>query len=176
VGGTFFQPPTAFTSSSGGFSNYFPIPSWQATDVAAYLATIGDENAGLYNPAGRGFPDVASEFEVYIVNGSFSQHFPAFSFLIEFLVVYSRRCMCSWTLTLTCLLTLHLKVTSIGGTSCASPIFASFIALVNDRLIAANKPVLGFLNPLLYSTGKGGLDDVTVGSYFCVELEGIASH
>ncbi|KAJ7860359.1 family S53 protease [Mycena leptocephala] len=125
VGGTFFQPPTAFTSSSGGFSNYFPIPSWQATDVAAYLATIGDENAGLYNPAGRGFPDVASEFEVYIVNAG--------------------------------------GVTSIGGTSCASPIFASFIALVNDRLIAANKPVLGFLNPLLYSTGKGGLDDVTVG-------------
>ncbi|KAJ6568841.1 family S53 protease [Mycena capillaripes] len=130
VGGTFFQPPTAFTSSSGGFSNYFPIPSWQATDVAAYLATIGDENAELYNPAGRGFPDVASEFEVYIVNGS------------------------------------------IGGTSCASPIFASFIALVNDRLIAANKPVLGFLNPLLYSTGKGGLDDVTVGSYFCGRFSG----
>ncbi|KAJ6565665.1 family S53 protease [Mycena sp. CBHHK59/15] len=125
VGGTFFQPPTAFSSSAGGFSNYFPVPSYQAADTAAYLESIGDENNGMYNPNGRGFPDVASEWEVFIVNEG--------------------------------------GVTSIGGTSCASPIFASFIALVNDRLIAAGKPVLGFLNPLLYSTGKGGLDDVTVG-------------
>ncbi|KAJ7330306.1 subtilisin-like protein [Mycena albidolilacea] len=125
VGGTFFQPPTAFASSAGGFSNYFPVPSYQAADTAAYLESIGDEYSGMYNANGRGFPDVAAEWEVFIVNEG--------------------------------------SVTSAGGTSCASPIFASFIALVNDRLIAAGKPVLGFLNPLLYSTGKGGLDDVTVG-------------
>ncbi|KAF7344169.1 Family S53 protease [Mycena venus] len=125
VGGTFFQPPTAFVSSAGGFSNYFPVPSYQAADTSAYLESIGDEYSGMYNPNGRGFPDVAAEWEVFIVNAG--------------------------------------GVTSIGGTSCASPIFASFIALVNDRLIAAGKPVLGFLNPLLYGTGKGGLDDVTVG-------------
>lgn len=34
------------------------------------------------------------------------------------------------------------------GTSASSPIFASVISLVNDRLIAVGKPVLGFLNPL----------------------------
>ncbi|KAJ7205521.1 peptidase S8/S53 domain-containing protein, partial [Mycena pura] len=33
-----------------------------------------------------------------------------------------------------------------GGTSFSSPIFASIIALINDRLIGAGKPVLGFLN------------------------------
>ncbi|KAJ7699098.1 family S53 protease [Mycena metata] len=135
VGGTFFQPPTAFSSSSGGFSNLFPVPSWQAADTAAYLASIGDEHSGFYNPTGRGFPDVASEWEVFIVNAG--------------------------------------GVTSIGGTSCASPIFASFIALVNDRLIAAGKPTLGFLNPLLYSTGRGGLDDVNVGqSSGCGSISG----
>jgi tripeptidyl-peptidase-1 len=37
-----------------------------------------------------------------------------------------------------------------GGTSLSSPIFASIIALINDRLIAAGKPVLGFLNPWIY--------------------------
>ncbi|KAJ7867474.1 family S53 protease [Mycena leptocephala] len=135
VGGTFFQPPTAFSSSSGGFSNLFPVPSWQAADTAAYLASIGDEHSGFYNPTGRGFPDVASEWEIFIVNAG--------------------------------------GVTSVGGTSCASPIFASFIALVNDRLIAAGKPTLGFLNPLLYSTGRGGLDDVTVGqSSGCGSISG----
>ncbi|KAJ3759870.1 family S53 protease-like protein [Lentinula raphanica] len=39
----------------------------------------------------------------------------------------------------------------INGTSCSGPIFASMVALVNDRLIAAGKPVLGFLNPFLYN-------------------------
>ncbi|KAJ7840087.1 family S53 protease [Mycena olivaceomarginata] len=86
VGGTFFQPPTAFSSSSGGFSNLFPETN----------------TAGFYNPTGRGFPDVASEWEIFIVNAG--------------------------------------GVSALqSGTSCASPIFASFIA-----------------------TGRGGLDDVTV--------------
>ncbi|KAJ7153327.1 subtilisin-like protein [Mycena filopes] len=52
----------------------------------------------------------------------------------------------------------------VAGTSCASPIFASMIALVNDRLIAAGKPVLGFLNPFLYSTGRTAFTDVTQGT------------
>ncbi|KAJ7800333.1 hypothetical protein B0H13DRAFT_1932645 [Mycena leptocephala] len=72
VGGTFFQPPTAFSSSAGGFSNSFPVPSYQAADTSAYLESIGDENSGMYHPNGRGFPDVASEWEVFIVNGQSS--------------------------------------------------------------------------------------------------------
>jgi tripeptidyl-peptidase-1 len=47
-------------SSSGGFSNVFPIPDWQASAVAGYLSTLGNTNAGLFNASGRGFPDVAA--------------------------------------------------------------------------------------------------------------------
>ncbi|KAI9436186.1 subtilisin-like protein [Lactarius indigo] len=54
-------------------------------------------------------------------------------------------------------------VTSVEGTSCSSPIFASIVSLLNDRLIAAGKPVLGFLNPFLYSTGASALNDITTG-------------
>ena len=36
----------------------------------------------------------------------------------------------------------------ISGTSASAPIFASMIALVNDRLAQVGKPPLGFLNPL----------------------------
>jgi tripeptidyl-peptidase I len=50
----------------------------------------------------------------------------------------------------------------VSGTSCASPIFASIIALLNDELIAAGKGPLGFINPLLY-TNPGALKDVTSG-------------
>lgn len=38
-----------------------------------------------------------------------------------------------------------------SGTSASTPIVASMIALVNDARLRAGKPVLGFLNPLLYS-------------------------
>ncbi|KAJ6620708.1 family S53 protease [Mycena sp. CBHHK59/15] len=50
----------------------------------------------------------------------------------------------------------------VSGTSCSSPIFASVIGLVNDRLIAAGKPPLGFLNPFLYAN-PGMFNDVTLG-------------
>ena len=36
---------------------------------------------------------------------------------------------------------------AVAGTSCSSPIFASVIGLINDKLAAAGKPPLGFLNP-----------------------------
>lgn len=48
--------------------------------------------------------------------------------------------------------------------SASAPIVASVIALLNDALIAAGKPVLGFLNPWLYSKGFAGFNDVFHGS------------
>ncbi|KAJ6467921.1 subtilisin-like protein [Mycena sanguinolenta] len=50
-----------------------------------------------------------------------------------------------------------------GGTSASSPTFASIIALINDRLIAAQKPVLGFLNPFLYSKASSAFTDIIIG-------------
>ena len=50
-----------------------------------------------------------------------------------------------------------------GGTSASAPTFASIVALINDRLVAAGKPVLGFLNPWLYSTAADAFTDVTDG-------------
>ncbi|KAF7357641.1 Tripeptidyl-peptidase sed3 [Mycena sanguinolenta] len=50
----------------------------------------------------------------------------------------------------------------VSGTSCSSPTFASVIGLVNDRLIAAGKSPLGFLNPFFYAN-PGMFNDVTLG-------------
>ncbi|KAJ7830134.1 subtilisin-like protein [Mycena olivaceomarginata] len=49
-----------------------------------------------------------------------------------------------------------------AGTSFSSPIFSSMIALINDRLVAAGKPVLGFLNPFLYAN-TNTFTDITEG-------------
>jgi tripeptidyl-peptidase-1 len=55
------------------------------------------------------------------------------------------------------------QTSQTGGTSAASPVFAAIIALVNDALLKAGKPQLGFLNPWLYSNGLNGLTDITGG-------------
>ncbi|KAK5114630.1 hypothetical protein LTR62_002203 [Meristemomyces frigidus] len=55
-------------------------------------------------------------------------------------------------------------VRTVGGTSASSPNFAAVIALVNDALIAAGKPALGFLNPWIYGGAYEALTDITSGS------------
>lgn len=52
----------------------------------------------------------------------------------------------------------------LDGTSAATPTAAAVIALVNDALIAAGRPPLGFLNPWLYAGGYKAFTDVTSGS------------
>ncbi|KAF7346644.1 Family S53 protease-like protein [Mycena sanguinolenta] len=49
-----------------------------------------------------------------------------------------------------------------AGTSFSSPIFASIIALINDRLLSAGKPVVGFMNPWLYAHSEA-FTDITEG-------------
>ncbi|KAH9055580.1 tripeptidyl peptidase A [Lactarius vividus] len=52
----------------------------------------------------------------------------------------------------------------IAGTSASAPTFAGIVALLNDAQLAAGKPSLGFLNPMLYSMGVPGFNDVTSGN------------
>ncbi|KAJ6567134.1 subtilisin-like protein [Mycena capillaripes] len=51
----------------------------------------------------------------------------------------------------------------VDGTSCSSPIFASVIGLLNNELLNAGKPVLGYLNPWLYANPQA-FNDITSGS------------
>ncbi|KAJ7631798.1 family S53 protease [Mycena rosella] len=118
--------------SSGGFSNYFPIPDYQTADHAAYLAFIDSLGTipidGRFNRSGRGFPDVSAQGE-------------------NFEIVFQN------------------QFGTVAGTSCSSPTFASIVALLNDELVAAGKPTLGFLNPFLYSSvGRGALNDLIFGT------------
>ncbi|KAF8264517.1 subtilisin-like protein [Lactarius quietus] len=74
VGGTMNSgPEVAAPPSSGGFSNYFKVPSYQNDTVPPYLQKIGSLNDGLYNTSGRGYPDVATQYLNFsvVVNGYF---------------------------------------------------------------------------------------------------------
>ncbi|KAH8995547.1 subtilisin-like protein [Lactarius hatsudake] len=62
VGGTTdFDPEVAAPLSGGGFSDYFPRPVYQDVAVSAFLERQGTQYAGLYNPGGRGIPDIAAQ-------------------------------------------------------------------------------------------------------------------
>ncbi|KAK6596575.1 Pro-kumamolisin [Botrytis cinerea] len=134
VGGTkFINPEVVATDarngyvSGGGFSRYFPRPSWQDAALKPYLASLPKNITSFFNATGRGFPDIAAQGYAYITvwNGT----------------------------------TVHLD-----GTSAATPAASAILALINDALIAAGKPTLGWLNPWLYKKGYKAFTDVTIGS------------
>ncbi|KAH8685898.1 putative Tripeptidyl-peptidase sed2 [Tricladium varicosporioides] len=99
VGATFNYPEEAIFFSSGGFSDKWPRPSYQDAAIPTYLKTLGSQWNGLYNPKGRGFPDVAaqgSNFAVYhrdksnqklevILVGGTSASAPAFAGIVSLL-------------------------------------------------------------------------------------------
>lgn len=117
---------TAAFFSGGGFSDLFEIPSYQTSVVTSYIEGIDDLNEGLFNPAGRGYPDVAfNGMDFNVINGGM------------------------------------LFVTT--STSFSTSSFAAFIALINAELLSAGKPVLGFLNPLLYESANAAITDIISG-------------
>ena len=56
-----------------------------------------------------------------------------------------------------------------GGTSFAAPMWAAYIALVNQQLVANGQPTIGFINPTIYaqnvtSAYSNGFNDISVGT------------
>ena len=58
---------------------------------------------------------------------------------------------------------------TVGGTSCAAPLWAGFMALVNQQAAAAGKPAVGFINPAVYEIANESIynstfNDITAGN------------
>jgi hypothetical protein len=58
---------------------------------------------------------------------------------------------------------------TVGGTSCAAPLWAALTALINQQAFSAGKLPVGFINPSIYNIGKGpgfasNFRDVTTGN------------
>ncbi|KUJ20186.1 subtilisin-like protein [Mollisia scopiformis] len=125
-------------SSGGGFSNIYPVPSYQHSAVYDYLQRHDPgykyyrgnvslaTTDGLYNRSGRGYPDVsANGWNLAVVIGG--------------------------------------ETGVEGGTSAATPIWASLINRINEQRLNIGKKTLGFLNPALYANPHV-LNDITTGS------------
>ena len=68
----------------------------------------------------------------------------------------------------TCANQMACLANSYGGTSFAAPMWAGYIALVNQELVAKGKPRIGFINPTIYSKNVtssygNGFHDITSG-------------
>jgi len=60
---------------------------------------------------------------------------------------------------------------TVGGTSCAAPLWAGFTALINQQGAASSLPPIGFINPAIYAIGKGSnyascFHDIIVGNNY----------
>src|SRR5262249_48646428 len=63
---------------------------------------------------------------------------------------------------------------AVGGTSCAAPLWAGFMALVNQQAIANGRAPIGFLNPAIYALGQQAgstlaMHDITTGNNITYE-------
>ncbi|KAH9161633.1 peptidase S8/S53 domain-containing protein [Lactarius sanguifluus] len=68
VGGTTSSnPEVAAKLSGGGFSNYFERPPYQNVVVPAFLQSLGSQYDGMYNPGGRGVPDVSAQALDFVI-------------------------------------------------------------------------------------------------------------
>jgi tripeptidyl-peptidase I len=62
--------PTHNITSGGGFSTYYPQPSFQTKAVESYFVTAKESNQNPvkgYNPEGRGYPDISLAGANYLI-------------------------------------------------------------------------------------------------------------
>lgn len=135
-----YEVSTSRFASGGGFSNYFPTPSWQQSAVDKYFSEVTLNFTG-YTDAGTNFSDVGDG--VYHIGG---RGYPDVSAIGDYFVLYTEG---GWY--------------QVGGTSLSSPVWGAVLTLVNEHRLAANKSTVGFIHEILYNHTEI-FNDVTSGS------------
>ena len=163
------QPGGSCLSNRDNSTQFIPLFPSSCPYVTSVGGTVGfDPEVVAYDPrnkysSGGGFSNYfprpafqASAVEAYLekIGDQFSDLYNASGRAYPDIAAYSVNYTVIWNGTLI----------RVDGTSAATPTIAAILALVNDALLAAGKPVLGWLNPWLYKKGKAAFTDVTEGS------------
>lgn len=133
------QATTRF-GSGGGFSNIYKAPDYQAQAVAKYFS-IANLSYPYYETADNG--SIGANGGIY---NRIGRGYPDISAIGDRVVLYC-----------------HGAPGVIGGTSAAAPAFAAMLTRINEERLAVGKPVVGFVNPVLYAHPEAFFD-VTKGS------------
>ena len=65
-------------------------------------------------------------------------------------------------------------LTTLNGTSAATPLWAAILNRINEERLAANKSTVGFVNPVLYANPKV-MKDITEGYGYGCNTTGFAA-
>ncbi|KAF3394531.1 Tripeptidyl-peptidase sed1 [Penicillium rolfsii] len=126
--------------SGGGFSNIYERPSYQAQAVAHYFA-----NADPHYPYYESVNNNSFGANGGIYN-RIGRGYPDVSAIGDNVIIVNQ-----------------LSPTAIGGTSASAPVFAAILTRINEERLAAGKPTVGFVNPVLYAHPEAFFD-VTQGT------------
>lgn len=137
VGGTqSFNNEIAWNATGGGFSKYFKTAWYQKSAINTYLSKhISPATKNYYSS--NNFVDFQGRAIPDIAAHSLYPDYATF---------------------------INGSIAPNGGTSAATPVVASIIALLNDARLRAGLPAMGFLNPWLYGAAADTLNDITKGS------------
>lgn len=126
--------------SGGGFSNIFNTTSYQQAAVQKYFDTA-KPSYPTYSSVGNN--SLGANGGIY---NRIGRAYPDVSAVGQNVLIFA----------------MTLPQT-IGGTSASAPVFASILTRINEERIAANKPTVGFVNPVLYEHPEV-FQDITVGN------------
>jgi tripeptidyl-peptidase-1 len=133
-----FVEEVANRISGGGFSAYFSRgdnqADYQDKEVTNFLNQLDSRYEGLYNPAGRGVPDIAMLSSLYRIVSKESRGISA------------------------------QVIDTMSSMTCSATTAAGIFSLLNDYRLSNGEAPLGFLNPMLYGIGWLGIKDITSGS------------
>ena len=130
----------AAQTSGGGFSTVYSTPSWQSSAVSGYLSTQCTAANGCTLPPSSYY---VSSNRGYPDVAAFGGYFGIVN---------------------------DGEETVLSGTSVAAPLWAGFIARLNEASLAASGATVGFVNPLFYSMAAADpstFNDITTGENAC---------
>jgi len=144
VAGTTYDAFSFYAGAGGGISLIEPQPSYQVPVVPAALATTLNQGNGsaVTLAARRVSPDVS------MVADPYTGYLYGETYTIAGDPGSDSGCTAISDTTEYC-------EGAIGGTSLSSPLMAGAVALMNQARLARGKAVVGFANPLFYSTRIG---------------------
>jgi tripeptidyl-peptidase-1 len=129
--------------SGGGFSNLFKRPIYQDTAVQRYLELSGNTKSTPFNSSGRAGTVLNMQTpETNKLNPPVPD--VAAQSQLNFIIDGG-------------------LVNDVSSTDWSAALFASIVALLTNERVAAGKPGLGFLNPLIYQN-PSAFRDMTIGS------------
>ena len=144
--GVTFDDYSYYAGSGGGISLLEAQPAYQAGVVPAALATTLNLGNGFTEPlpaAQRVSPDVS------MVADPYTGYLFGETFTIAGNAIADSGCKPISA-------TEEYCENPIGGTSVSSPLTAGVMAVMNQKRKASGEPLVGFVNPLLYSVGSRG--------------------